>query len=363
MKEVADQIPKQYMARLQELIPKKSSPLPSLPELVAAATGVVSLSVLLQMGTEAFGAAFDQAHPIKNMQLWNISADLVNSFQLPAMIGPLMASPVWPGIIIPLRYRMNELYPNMIPPVPDLISFTVHEVITPEEFRNNMPFHGFSSYWADAYWENHWRLPAFGNVVDAFHRGIIDATARDKYFEWLDYRPDRRPGIPISDIALMGSIVKTLIPRVDLRYAWEMGRIDDVELEDRYVALGYEEDAGLMADIQKARALTEEIHKVRDEWIRDFLEGYILEETLRANLTEIGIGPTRVDYYVEYAKMRREREYKADLLDAYEDGYLKDLITYEELAADVAEIIVDEPSRELWLQKAYIQKYKRPKAG
>lgn len=204
-------------------------------------------------------------------------------------------------------------------------------------------------------------LPGRGEIVDAFHRGILTKEERDAYMVLHDFKPEPRPGIKVSDLAIVAGIAKTLIPRVDLRYGWEMGDISDEDLEDRYRWLGYEDDAPLMADIQRSRALVEEVHKVRDQWISDFLEGYIREETLRANLIEIGIGAVRVDYYVQYARMRRAREAKKDWLDYYEDGYVKDLVTDEEVEARAKEILVDPEALDLFLRSAYIRKYRKPK--
>lgn len=247
-----------------------------------------------------------------------------------------------------------------VPGPGDLIRFVVREVIDPKVFTNFMGKQGFAPLISEWFWEAHWILPGRGEIVDAFHRNILSEKERDTYMILHDYKPDPRPGIEISDLKIVAGIAKTLIPRVDLRYGWEMGWLTDEDLLERYEWLGYEDDAEIMAGIQKTRALVEEVHKVRDEWIRDYLEGFIGAETLRANLAEIGIGAVRIDYYVTYARMRRTREAKKDLLDDYEDGYVKDMLTEEELDLRVRELLVDPESIDIFLRRAYTRKYKRP---
>ena len=361
-KKTVDEFAKRYLDRMRELAPEKSSPLPELPALLASAVGVVSLNILTVLGGQGVGVAIDQAHPIKNMGIRAMVGDLVNSFQMPAMIGPLLASPVWPGIIIPLRYRMNEMFPNMIPDVPDLIRFTVREVIEPAEFYATMPFHGFSRYWAEAFWEVHWVLPAFGNLIDAYHREIITVAERDKYIVWHDYKPEARPGIAVSDQAIMGGLTKRLIPRVDLRRGYRIGRLSRAELDERYGWLGYEDDAELQTDIQVGLAFEAERNKLRDNAKSDFVKGYISEDILRIDLATLDFSAEAIDYYVADAVADRARAHKDKLLDVYEDAYQKDLKTYEELETDAATVIVDADALDLFLTEAWIRKYKKPKA-
>ncbi len=356
-----------FSTMVQEIETLTELPRESMPPIEALTTAVVSVAarfLMLKLGVEGIGAAVDAAHPIKGLKAHAIAAGLMAVMDMPAVIGPVLSEPIRQGIFIPWRQYWASRYTPEIPGPNDLIRFVVREVITPEDFYATMPYHGYSERWAIAYWEAHWVLPAFGQLVDAFHRGVITEGDLEKFIVWHDYSPEARPGATTSDLAIMRGVLKRLIPRVDLRRGWEYGAISDAELENRYVMLGYEDDAPLMAEIQRRVAMETEIGKLRDNAKSDFGKGYILEADLRAALETLGYGPATIEYHVQDAVQDRERKRKDALVDNYLDAYNKELIaTEDELAAYLADVIVDPNLVQVIVEDAYIRRYKKPQAG
>lgn len=304
---------------------------------------------------------------IEGASLGQVDAPIHMLLQEPQLASSLklaeewFAAPYTFGYSERLKQYWYSKYTPLIPPAVDLIRFVVREVITPARFYEIMPFLGFGSEWSAAYWEAHFILPAPAVLYDAFHRKKISAEELNKYIFWHDYKTTPRPGIAVSDVEIMRSTLKTLIPRVDLRYAWEIGQLSDEELVERYETLGYEDDAELMAGIQKVRALTEEIGKVRTAWLADLQDGFISDEVARANLKTLGHSDLRIDYYISYASLRRERALTKDLLGIYRTNYFKDLLTPEDFEARIYELIAIPKVAEMFIEKAYASKYAKPK--
>jgi len=223
-----------------------------------------------------------------------------------------------------------------IPGPGDLIRFLVREVITPEEFSGWMNQQGYGPGWAAAYWDAHFRLPAITDLIDAFHRGRISEAELLKFTFWHDYSPGARPGISISDVAIYRSLTKTLIPRVDLRRAWRLGKLTDAQLTERYGWLGYEDDSELMAEIQKAIALAPQAAALVRMYVAAFRKGTRTEAEVRSKLKGLGVPGPAVDMLIEAETLRREigilergEEHRILTTSNIIAAYKKDLFTWE----------------------------------
>jgi len=251
----------------------------------------------------------------------------------------------------------------LIPGPQDLIRFVVREVITPGEFIAQMGKQGYGPGWAGAYWTAHFQLPAPNFLYEAFHREVISDVELQKYIFWHDYTPEPRPGIARSDIEIMRSLTKTLIPRVDLRRGWELGKISDQELERRYRWLGYEDDAALMAEIQQAVAMEAENSAIARAASDLYRQGYMtpseFEGWLRmANFSDVRILKTRAAEDLRY-----RMDYVKDLQDTAIEAYRKDVYTLEELEAELLNLGMQPERVDALIAKESFKKLPKPKAA
>jgi len=355
---------KTMFEELEALTHVKKSSLPAYEAIVTAAASTLARFVVLKIAVEAGAAAIDAAHPVKDLKAHQIAAGIMGVLDMPSVIGPLLQEPIRHGIMIPWSQHWASRYTPQIPGPADLIRFVVREVIAPGEFIAAMPLHGFSSFWAKCYWDAHWILPAFGNLVDAFHREIITEGDLDKFIVWHDYSPDARPGVSKTDVEIMRGLIKTLIGRVDLRRGYALGRLSFEDLVERYGWLGYEEDSRLMAEIMAREALAAEIGKLKDNAKLDFVKGYVDENELRSSLKELGYGDDVVEYHVQDAFQDRRRAYLDDMVAYLKDAYVKNYITTEEeLEGELSRIIKIPDVVTLEVDRAYIQKKGKVKAA
>jgi len=194
MKEFTDA----YMARMLELSTIEGGSVPTMAELLPRAAGVIAVNMGAAVAGEVAGAALDLAHPMKEIGFRGIATDLIQSVQMPAMLGPLMAGPVWPGIIVPLRYRFNEMNPTAVPDSRWLPDAAARGVLPEDEYRQAMKFQALDDSWASIMMANAYRTPGFPELQLMYWRGSIDADQVSRALARQAMLPEFLP--PYEDI-------------------------------------------------------------------------------------------------------------------------------------------------------------------
>lgn len=294
----AQALAEELKKRQEELI-RRMYGSPAEIEQAPTIASIMATSLLgTQLAIEVLTTVADNIQPLRSTRIIEVAQRISDSLGFKGVISEIMMMPTEVGLIPQLRYWYNTQFTPAIPGAGDLVTMLVRETITPEEFAKYLAMQGYSKTWADNYWDVHWRLPSPGDVVAAYHRGVLNAAERDIFFVLHDYRPSPRAGIRTSDRDIVTSLQKTLITRVDLRRAWEIGLINDARLLRGYYDLGYEDDAPIVAEIQKAIALEGERNAVARPAGRAFRDGKIPEGDFRALLTKLQIRGERQDLWV-----------------------------------------------------------------
>lgn len=300
----------EYRKRLEEISKKAQGK--SIVLDLARGAGDDLLKLLLGAGIsmEVASVVGDQIQPMRRIGLPDATRNISGFLGIRELAASAAMMPATIGILEPLRYYYNREFTPLIPSLPDLITMLVREVLTPTEYTEYASWHGESATWAARRYESHWVLPARTWIDDALHRGVITEEEWARFYVWHDYKPEARPGITKSDIEILAPLRKTLIPRVDVRRGWEYGHIGDGDLLKRYEDLGYEEDAPLMAEIQKQAALDGEISMVKGELVNLYQRDLIAEGEFVKALEDLKTLHPRNWYWVVLARLRKARTAK-----------------------------------------------------
>ena len=285
------------------------------------------------------------AHPLKRIGLGRISPIIVQMGGFDRISANIMNILVERTMGARLRYATNSIFMPYIPNQQDLVRFTVREVLTPSELELYMKKLGFSPEWSQNYWAAHWELVSVSSLYKMYHRDIIEERHLRKMLERHDY-DSQDPifeGETINWQENLVALSHILIPRVDLRYAWEAGLINDEDFGKRMKQLGYsEQDAIIETEIQMRRTLTEEINAVRREYINDYKEGIITRSGFLDNLTTLGDTQRAKDYRAEAAEYFQERDHKKAMINEIEKALGRGNITEKSAQDELVALGVEE---------------------
>ena len=174
IQEAAEKLTRALMEALEKTVPKKGESPPSLEALLIAVAGIIGTNIGLYVGTAGVTMGLDMVHPIRELGFRESGADLLSSFQMPAMIGPTLQAPVWSGVIAPLRMRMNQRFPYMVPGRGELVEMMAQGLITEKRYIESMSFHAVDGEWSMDLLARAQRVPGFGELREMLWRRAKD---------------------------------------------------------------------------------------------------------------------------------------------------------------------------------------------
>jgi len=207
---------KTLMDRLIDLVPSPGSSPPPLATLLVSAAGVVALNIGAYLGAQGACVAVEMAHPIKNPGLRDMMSDLLYSFQMPAMIGPMLAAPIWSGVITPLRYRFNQMYLPSIPEASHLARFRAKGLMDGAAYLENMTFQGYGAEFAAMYQQDAAGIPVVMELNRMVWRQKVSVEAFRGALRVTGIREDFIPGYEelIKQIPGPGDLITMMVREV-----------------------------------------------------------------------------------------------------------------------------------------------------
>lgn len=309
------------------------------------AVGVASKIAVGGLGAASVGltlaAAADQAHPLKNIGFRNIVSTAVGLMGVDSLIKPIVTVPYDIGILTPLRQYYQKVYTPFIPGMADAVRFAVREAHraelqegTAETFIQHAKLLGFSEKWAKYYWAAHWIIPNYAQAREAFWRGVLTEEEFVKLRAYADLAP------AYSDV--WEGLQYNLPGRIDARWMYEWGSIDKAKLKE-LLGKGGLDPAWLDAvtDAYVANQLRDEKGRVRTQFVSLYVDGLRTADKLKEELATLGYRSEAIEWIIQEADLRRERELKGDQIKSW-IKFLKSELKLAKSALKAEEITEDE---------------------
>lgn len=243
--------------------------------------------------------------------------------------------------------KLTRLF-YFIPPPQDIVTWYAREVFEPKMIKRYglddelpdyegslFPQAGVSEEQARNYWRAHWQHASWTQVAEMLHRGYID---EDDVWDWF-----RLVEIPPFWRDKLIKIAYTPFTRVDIRRMYRIGVLDDDEVVQAYMDIGYNrEKAEKLLEFTKKyypREDQADDYDVREMTKSEILRGYrelVLDAgTAREKLEGLNYSPEVISSYLTLEDLKaaeaRTKERLRYIKDAYTAGLMPDSEMYSEL--------------------------------
>lgn len=238
----------------------------------------------------------------------------------------------------------NNLYKELayqIPPVADIITMAVREAFTPDiaarfgqyqDFPSELAVwagkKGLSKEWAERYWAAHWALPSPQQGFEMLHRNVITNEELTMLLRAQDVMPFWRDKLI--------KIAYRVLSRVDIRRMYSLGVLDEDEVNEAYLHMGYnEKDAKRMTDFTVKQTRTSLTRFTPTSVITAYKDRLISDSDARSVLHEIGVKDSEITHIMEAATYKREWDLKSDKVSAIGNLFKKQRENVDKTRADL----------------------------
>lgn len=246
---------------------------------------------------------------------------------------------------------------KVIPPITDLIRFTVREAFNDsfasrfgldEEFPSGVVQfagqQGLSEEWVRRYWRAHWELPSPSQGFAMYHRGLISRPDLEALLKASDYSPAWREQ--------MLGISYNPLTRVDIRRMYHDGVLNREEVLRANLDIGYSpENAERLTKWVTAEKMTEEKALTKAEVIKGYNVKAIDRAGALAMLDSLGYQPEEAAMILDIADHQESQRLRDKRVNAVRTRYLAHKLERFDVATTLDSIGVSSSEREALLEE------------
>jgi len=226
--------------------------------------------------------------------------------------------------------RIKEIIPTweLLPGPQDLFTMVAHEAFEPEIYTKlglteEFPMEqvqwlkkqGISQDWAMKYWISHWDQPSIGMGYEMLHRGVIDLKTLDMLFKTVE--------IPSFWRDKLTAVAYSPYTRVDVRRMHDMGVLNDEQLIQSYMDLGYDAEKALrMAEFTLKYNSANEKELTRSTILESYDKKLLTRKDAKELLVSQDYSSALAEYYLTLTDYNAELVLQDLFFDNIHDRYL-----------------------------------------
>jgi len=253
-----------------------------------------------------------------------------------------------------------------IPPVADIITMAVREAFSPAvaarfgqyedyppEFEQWALKKGLTTDWSKRYWAAHWSLPSVTQGFEMLHRGVISQEDLNMLLRALDVMPFWREKLT--------KIGYRRLSRVDIRRMYGVGVLNEKEVYEAYLELGYNErDARRMSDFTVKQILASQSKFTTQDIISAYSKYMISSSEARSLLREVGVRSENISFIMSSADYKRDWALTDMRITAVKNLYKKGVYDADKARAELLALDLPTKRVDVLMEQWYIEEKDQP---